>query len=99
MILNHPTVHCQHPNPVELVGQTDRGHCSSAAAAAGIGVVTEVVTVAGAGLRDLWLFVVGPVKVAAVGFVGKAKRSAGNWRPDGPVAVELYVNGNGNGSG
>ena len=35
----------------------------------------------------------GPVKAVAVGFVGKAKRSAGNRRPGGPV-VELYVDGN-----
>ena len=40
----------------------------------------------------------GPVKAVAVGFVGKAKRNAGNREPVGPV-VELYVNGNANGSG
>ena len=40
----------------------------------------------------------GPVKGAAVGFVGKAKRNAGNRRPGGPVA-ELYVSENANESG
>lgn len=40
----------------------------------------------------------GPVKAVVVGFVGKAKRNAGNRRPGGPV-VELYVSGNANESG
>jgi hypothetical protein len=38
---------------------------------------------------------VGPVKVVAAGFVGKAKRNEGNQRPVGPV-VELYVKWNAN---
>ena len=94
MILKIPTVHRQHLNPVELVGQTNRGHCSSVAAV-GIGAVAEVLMVAVVGWRDLWLLVAGPVKVVAVGFVGKAMRNGGSRRLGGPVA-ELYVNGNGN---
>lgn len=39
----------------------------------------------------------GPVKVVAVGFVGKAKRNAGNREPGGLVG--LYVNGSANESG
>ena len=40
----------------------------------------------------------GPVRAVAAGFVGKAKRSAGNRRLVAP-AVELYANGNGSESG
>ena len=52
---------------------------------------------AAVGWCDLWLFVVGPVKVVVVGFVGKAKRSGGNQRPVGFVV--LYANGSGSESG
>ena len=43
MILKIPAVHCQFPNPVELVEQMDQDHYSSAGAVvAGVGVVGEV---------------------------------------------------------
>lgn len=41
----------------------------------------------------------GPVKAVAAGFVGKAKRNAGNLRRLVGPAVELYVNESANGSG
>lgn len=62
-----------------------------------MGVAGEVPRVAVVGWRDLWLFVVGPVKAVAVGFVGKAKCNVGDRQPGG--IVELYVNENANESG
>jgi hypothetical protein len=76
----------------------NQDHCSQTAGSAGMGAVGEVPVTAVVGWRDLWLFVVGPVKVVAAGFVGKAKRSAGNRRPVVPV-VELYAGGSGSGQG
>ena len=98
MTLKIPVGRHQFPGPVELVGQTNQDHCSRAVAgSAGMGAVGEV-PVAAVGWRDLWLFVVGPVKAVIAGVVGKAKRSAGNRRPAVPV-VELYANGSANESG
>jgi hypothetical protein len=99
MTLKIPAVRHQFPGPVELVGQMNQDHYSpTAAGSAGMGVVGEVPVAAAVGWRDLWLFVVDPVKAVTAGVVGKAKRSAGNRRPAVPV-VELYVNGSANESG
>jgi hypothetical protein len=99
MTLKIPVVRHQFPGPVELVEQTNRDHCSrTVAESAGMGEVGEVPVAVAVGWRDLWLFVVDPVKAVTAGVVGKAKRSAGNRRPAVPV-VELYVNGSANESG
>lgn len=98
MTLKIPAVHHQFPSPVELVGKTHRDHYSQTVGPAGMRVAGEVPVAAVVGWRDLWLFVVGPVKVVAAGFVGKVERSAENRRPVVPV-VELYAGGGGSGQG
>ena len=42
MNLTIPADYYQLPSPVELVGQTAQGHCSSTAGSAGMGEVGEV---------------------------------------------------------